>query len=281
MSRQRLLLTAGALMALASSSLLADTVYLQNGATIDGVVLGRHQGILILQIGNIGKMEIAESEIVSVESNARTGPVDRDRRGGRRVKADPIERPSDRKPPAPEEPERAGPRPKEAPPLDPELRERIESLVYDLTRQRATVRTRAEAKLIGIGAPALPFVREVASHPGSLTRIAAFRILKRSPELGSVETAIAALTDENRFVRKLAWETLRLVSGKNWLFPWDDSATDRERQAARVRWTDWWKAEQARLEKEAEKAPPPVRSRSGEKDGDTRPGPAPPGSGLP
>ena len=234
-----------------SATLRADTVYLTNGSAIDGVVLGKHEGMVILQIGNLGKMEIPEKEIVTIEKNARTGPVNPERGDSKKEK--PIEKPGEG-----ESGEKEGSGKKsgsggsdEKKEIDPELKKEIEQLVYDLTRQRSTVRTRAESKLIAIGDDAVPFVRTVAGHASEQTRIAAFRILKKHPQSASSEVAIGALTDANRFVRKLAWETLQEISGENWVFPWDDSATDRERESAKVRWTDWWKKEQARLEEEA------------------------------
>ena len=79
----------------------------------------------------------------------------------------------------------------------------------------------------------------------------AFRILKKTPLVESTEAAIVGLTDDERFVRKLAWETLQEITGENWVFPWDDSASDREREKAKVKWDAWWQVEKARLEKEA------------------------------
>jgi hypothetical protein len=229
----------------------ADTVYLRNGSTIDGVVLGRHEGHVILQIGNLGKMEIPEKDVLTIEKNARTGPINPDRGDKPKKKDEPnaIEQREKRK-------RHDGPAPEASPDeeIDPELEEEIQELVYDLTKDRATNRTRAEKRLTELGTVVIPYILPIATNPSELTRIAVFRILKENPDVRAVEAGIAALADENRFVRKLAWETLQEISGESYVFPWDDSSTQHERDTATLRWTEWWKAEKARIEKEEQKS---------------------------
>jgi len=229
-----------------------DTVYLRNGSTIDGVVLGKHEGHVILQIGNLGKMEIPEKDVLTIEKNARTGPINPDR-NDKKPERNPVEqrqKKRDGEATAGDEKE-AGEEAEEA--IDPELEKEIQELVYDLTRDRASVRTRAEKRLAEIGGAVVPYVLPVATNPSELTRIAVFRILKQNPDVRATEAAIVGLEDSERFVRKLAWETLQEITGESWVFPWDDSATDSERETAAARWSEWWAAEKARLEKEAAK----------------------------
>ncbi len=233
-----------------SAASWADTVYLRNGSSIDGVVLGKHEGQVIMQIGNLGRMEIPEKDVQTIEKNARTGPINPDR--GEKRRDNPVgdlEKKNERE--AEAKKGSRGLTVEDA--ISPELEKEIKELVYDLTRQRSATRTRAERKLADIGKPAVSYVRAVTTHASELTRIAAFRILKKTPVVESTEAAIVGLTDEVRFVRKLSWETLQEITGENWVFPWDDSATDRERDQAKIKWTEWWKVEKARLEKEAEK----------------------------
>ncbi len=233
-----------------ATAVRADTIYLRNGSTIDGLVLGKHEGHVILQIGNLGKMEIPEKDVEAVEKNARTGPINPDR-GERKKKdddANPVgEREKRHRDDGSESDEEEGGE------IDPELEQEIQELVFDLTRQRATARTRAEKKLITMGKVVVPFVLPVATNPSELTRIAVFRILKKNPDVQACDASIAALGDEARFVRKLAWETLQEITGESWVFPWDDSATNRERDTATERWSGWWSAEKARIEKEEAK----------------------------
>ena len=231
----------------ASASLSADTVYLRNGSSIDGVVLGKHEGQVLIQIGNLGKMEIPEKDVLTIERNARTGPVNPER--GEKKKDDSVKKLEKQK----NDKKKSKPEDDEEDEIDPELEKEIETLVYDLTRQRSSVRTRAERKLSNIGKPAVSYVRPLTTHASELTRIASFRILKKYPQFDSAEAALVGLSDSQRFVRKLAWETLQEITGENWVYPWDDSAGDREREQAKTRWVQWWQDEKERREKEAAK----------------------------
>jgi len=53
--------------------LRADTVYLKNGAWIDGTVRARDEQIVEVQIGEVGKIEIKVEDIYEIEKNNRTG----------------------------------------------------------------------------------------------------------------------------------------------------------------------------------------------------------------
>ena len=55
-----------------------------------------------------------------------------------------------------------------------------------------------------------------------------------------------ALEDEERFVRKLAWEALKEASGRKYRFPWDNDTTERARKRATKRWQTWWEKEKKR-----------------------------------
>lgn len=57
----------------------ADTVYLKNGAWIDGRVRSRNDKVVEIEIGRIGKMEINVEEIHEIEKNHRTGDEAYDR----------------------------------------------------------------------------------------------------------------------------------------------------------------------------------------------------------
>jgi hypothetical protein len=230
-----------------------DTVYLRNGSTIDGVVLGKHEGHVILQIGNLGKMEIPEKDVLTIEKNARTGPINPERSDRKDQDGNPVEQRQKKREGAEATGDEKGTGDEEDEEIDPELEKEIQELVYDLTRDRASVRTRAEKRLAEIGEVVVPYVLPVATNPSELTRIAVFRILKQHPDVQSTEAAIGGLEDPERFVRKLAWETLQEITGESWVFPWDDSATDSERTTATARWVEWWEKEKARLEKEEAK----------------------------
>jgi len=193
-----------------------DTVYLRNGSTIDGVVLGKHEGHVILQIGNLGKMEIPEKDVLTIEKNARTGPINPDRSEKRVEKLNPVEqRQKKRDGEEAEDGAETDDEDGEKDEIDPELEKEIQELVYDLTRDRASIRTRAEKRLAEIGEDAVPYVLPVATNPSELTRIAVFRILKQNPDVQATDAAIVGLQDSERFVRKLAWETLQEITGQS------------------------------------------------------------------
>lgn len=72
-------LTVGLVSAVLGSfapALLGDTVYLTNGASIDGMVTGRHEGYIIVSVGNVGTMKISVDEVKTIEKNSRTGYLD-------------------------------------------------------------------------------------------------------------------------------------------------------------------------------------------------------------
>lgn len=241
----------------------ADTVFLKNGAAIDGIMVGKKAGVLLLQIGNLGRMEIPEKDIKHVEKNTRTGYVD-PRRSTRKKKIG--EQPVDDDP---EGPERPGRLESDETPLDEETKKRVKSWVYDLTRQKIAHRVRAERRLTAIGSQVIPHVLPIANHPSELTRIAAFRIFKNVAKVGDarvIEPCLEALEDEKRFVRKMAWETLRKVSQKRFRFPWDDDNTERQRERGRKRWQGWWEKEQKRREAAA-KSEKAAREGAGLDDG--------------
>jgi hypothetical protein len=56
-----------------ASTVFGDTVYLKNGEWIDGMVSLKTNTFVELQIGDIGKIELALEEIHSIEKNSRTG----------------------------------------------------------------------------------------------------------------------------------------------------------------------------------------------------------------
>lgn len=230
-----------------AQDLHADTVYLRNGSSIDGVVLGKHEGHVLLQIGNLGKMEIPQEDVLTIEKNARTGPVNPNRGDKKKDEDNPVERRESRE--KEKDSEKDGDvQDSEDEEIDADLEEEIIGLAEDLKRQRTAVRTRAEKKLTGLGKVVVPYVIPVTSHASELTRISSFRILKSNPDFEATEAGIRGLSDENRFVRKLAWETLQEISGESYVFPWDDSATHREREHAAERWQGWFEAEKKRVE---------------------------------
>lgn len=260
MSSRRLQIAAVMLGCLwiSSTALRGDTIYLKNGATIDCVVIGEQGDVVLVTVGNQGRMTLALRDIDHIERNDRTGPIT-EKQAPRPAPApsppkpdEPrVEAPGTPTLPAPEEPTPPG---KEQPELAPEQVREIQDLVFLMGRQDARKRTRAEQQLMARGAVVVPYVLSSTAHPLEWTRTAAFRILKQHAGFESADAALRGLEDESQWVRKLAWETLRKVSGRGFPFPWDEHSTPAQRERARARWETWWTEKQQELRTEAESA---------------------------
>jgi len=248
-------------LALLATPVDADTVTLNNGAAIDGIVTGRHEGFVILTIGNVGTMKIPEGEVKKIEKNPRTGYLDPNK-GRKKVKKLPepvkVEK-SSVEPGSKDDPEA---KPEESAEvsrgeaLDPAVAKVIKELAHDLTQQRSSKRTRAERRLGDFGDAAVPELVKLAQHPFDRTRIAVFRLLKKSKDSRVIDPALQGLNDEDKFVRKLAWDVLRNLSGRAFPFPWD-SESNAKRQKARKQWVKWAEKRQEQEASEAEEAPLP------------------------
>jgi len=277
-------LIVAAVAVLAVPSLRADTVYLKNGAWIDGRVRSRTEKVVEVEIGRIGKIEIQVSEVYEIEKNNRTGEESRpgskeeeeriakltregkippvkpkedssgegesSRPAGSKTAGDgppdateskAAEEPADKDASTPGAPER------DVPPIDPQLKARIEDLVRDLERQKAQFRSRAERHLKAIGAPALPYLLPVAKSPSELARVSAFRLFSEFGDDTVVEPCIEALADPNEYVREQANKTLERVTQKS--FGYQAQASPRRRENAQQKWKKWWEEEQRELEK--------------------------------
>ena len=171
------LIPATFLLLFSGASLDADTVYLKNGAYIDGLVSAKSSTSIMITIGDIGRLEVSMEDVVRVEKNSRTGPrsyVPVDRRElpdfvkeknlatasdegkdgeGEQGDAEEIDEEGDGEAEAGEslDDEEGKDEEKE---LDPILKAKIEKLVKELQRNKTKHRRRAERKLQRIGAPA-------------------------------------------------------------------------------------------------------------------------------
>lgn len=245
----------------------ADTVHLINGSTIDCMVIGKRDDVVVLMIGNLGRMTIPEKDIKRIEKNARTGYVSSERGTSSKPKEGGgfSDKKTSKKSPLPISTEAMAVT--TGPELTQEERQSVQDWVYDLTRQDARKRTRAERKLREFGPRTIPYVLPAAQHQSDWTRAAAFRIFKAVGDVRVADSCVAGLGDQNRWVRKLAWETLSKISKRDYYFPWDDSATPAERDRAATRWAKWWELEKRKLEEAAADA---EAIRKAEKSGKSR-----------
>ncbi|MBI4586740.1 MAG: hypothetical protein HY717_22225 [Planctomycetes bacterium] len=125
--------------------------------------------------------------------------------------------------------------------IDAELRERIEQLVQDLSRDKANYRIRAENHLKAIGQPAIPFLLPLAGHQSDLTRIAVMRLFDAFGDEQVIDACIANLVDVNEYVRDYSNRTLKRLSGED--FGFVANASPRRREMAQKKWADWWAGE--------------------------------------
>jgi hypothetical protein len=261
---------------LASGDFLpADTVFLKNGSWIDGIVKARDADRVLVEIGNIGTLEIRLEDIYEIEKNSRSGgeilvPVD-----GRKldVNVRPVEAkgsrtkggsdaaqgaPPGRKPGAvapPEAPEEPDEEPREeasASDADPALKERIAALTKDLVRQQSRYRVRAERLLKAIGPPAIPDLLLLAKHESDLVRVSVFRLFNAFGDERVIDACIDALLDPNEFVRDNAHRALTRITHED--FGFQPLANPRRREHDQQKWRRWWREEKALAEELSEKA---------------------------
>lgn len=265
------------MVGLASSPLIADTVYLKNGAWIDGIVRTRSAESIMVEIGEIGQMEIPLEDVYEIEKNSRTGgrrvvPVDqrdldvsvdpearrgadRDADGSAGRSTDGAEDASDESPgreakgrekDGGSERTTGQPGEEEIEEISPELKEKIEGLVLDLKRQKSRFRVRAQRHLKAVGPPAVPFLIPLVRHREELVRISVFRLFHSIGDDRVIEPCIDALSDPNEYVRDYAHRSLVRLTGES--FGYRPLASPSRRELARAKWRRWWVAEKRALQ---------------------------------
>jgi len=230
-----------------STALEADTVQLTNGSSIDGTVLVDGKERLVLQIGDLGTMEIRRSDVVSVLKNHLVGhkrtdsPVQAPAKRDKKVAPDKQKRPVLPLPLAPPKVDL----PPEIPELNPKRRAEVELWVFELQRQRSTSRTRAERYLGQVGPGVIPHLLPVARSPFDLARISALRILIKTPHFKAAGVALKGLQADNQWVRKLSWQLVVKISGVKGPFSWQDQESARKRSVQLRRWQQWFQHQES------------------------------------
>lgn len=185
-------------------------VELKNGRRIRGSVrAGEAVGTVVVDIGTLGRLFIDRKRIEKIDEvqgefelppPAPTGPTPEppapETGDGQAQAAEPV----DAKQPATVDVVHE---------IDPRLEEEIYELVYELNRERTRNRVRAESKLRELGPVVVPYLGAAVHSPFDLTRRAALRIIRDVGNPDGLPLVIEALTDQDVFVRRHAFEALR------------------------------------------------------------------------
>jgi hypothetical protein len=253
-------------LGLLATPLVADTVYLKNGAWIDGMVRARNDTVATIEIGSIGKLEIAVADIHEIEKNNRTGEDYNVPTDGRQLELADValgDKTQDQNEPkkaatttekdddasedegGQDEDDDAKWEPPSEEEIDPKLKKRIEELVEDLDRDKSRYRVRAERHLKAIGPPCVPYILRLATNERGLTRIAVFRLFYEFGDERVLESCIEGLLDTSEYVRSNAKKALRRITQRD--FGYSPSSSPRRRELAQKKWAKWWDEEQKEL----------------------------------
>ena len=258
------------------SGLVADTVYLKNGAWIDGIVRSRSGDLILVDIGDVGRMEIRLEDVYEIEKNSRSGhrgvtASSRAAEDARGERVKPGSQPGSEGAGASSRADDGSDSSNERDGVDseglaeasdddeddedeedafddisPELRERIEGLVHDLQRQKSKYRVRAQRHLKAVGAPAIPFLLPLCGNDSELVRTAVFRLFSQFGDERVIDVCIEGLADSNEYVRDYANQALSRISGED--FGFKPFAAPGRRESAAAKWARWWRAEKVALE---------------------------------
>lgn len=249
----------------------ADTIFLKNGAWIDGVITYRNEDTLELEIGKIGKLRVPMEEVYLIEKNKRTGAessttyvdpigtqeyVEDKNKVDAADKLDELESQEELDDLEIEEKiasEDSDPSHHDSifeyedEEIAPELQERIEELVEELQRHKARRRVRAERHLKAIGKPSVRYLLPLAKHEQELTRVAVLRLFYAFGDERVVQACIDALVDSNEYVREYADKALKRITGEE--FRYAPFGSPRRREQGQKKWASWWRKELQELAK--------------------------------
>jgi hypothetical protein len=128
-----------------------------------------------------------------------------------------------------------------APPKESGFSSEVQALVDKLKEEDPLQRVAAIEKLSKYEDPALvPFVEALLDDNYEMNRFYAANTLGSWEAMASVPALIETLGDDFAFVRKEANAALVMITKED--MGYDAKGSDRDRQKASERWTEWWKA---------------------------------------
>lgn len=249
------------LPALLVTAAQADVVTLRNGNIIEGKVERQDERVVVLRLGELGRVILKRKEVSQVQVNDDDGrafieelaPVrPRAATGAQEEQA----APAPAEPVAPAKQPEAKPAPAKKSPYDlpevqltPEEQASVAQWVYDLGRQKSNTRIRAQNGLRALGDRAAPKLLEALSGE-PLARQFAAQLLAEWKFKPATEGLIAQLEHEDQATRDAAAAALEALHGEGVKFPRQGDAALRA--AAVAAWRKWFQAER---EREKLKAP--------------------------
>lgn len=247
----RLALVALALGVMCSIA-LGDTIHLTNGRKLHGKIEKEDDKEVVISIGKKQTITVKRDQVKWIDYNERTGPDVAPPSTSENWPPKPEGKAVE--PPKAEEKEAAGPAAKEEEkPLDPELKSKIDTLIFRLGHREAGFRGSAQAELARIGKPAVPMlISALQGGRNSWTKQGAAQLLGTIGDKRATEPLVKQLRNDDKWVRKESAEALRKVTGQN--FGYDPEAEPAQREAAAKKWEEWWNKEKEKEEKAAEEA---------------------------
>lgn len=245
---------AAALLAVVCTVAYADTIVLTNGGKLYGRIVSQNESEVTIEVIinslKAGTITVKRKQIKKIVKDKKTGPDLLSPSESPLVSATPPgkqpggkqEEEAGKKPSAPKQQE------EKKEPLDPELKERIDTLVHQLGHPKRGWRGKARAELAMIGEPAVPFlIKAVESGRNSRARWGAAQVLGNIGDERATEPLIKQLRDPDEWIRKESVEALRKITKQG--FGYSYSADAGERAAAAAKWEEWWKKKKEEEEK--------------------------------
>jgi hypothetical protein len=237
-----------------SALVFADTVTLKNGGKMHGKVIEESEEEIVLRVADAGTITLRKRDIASVQKDKKDETIPPpsqlpEEEKPSPPKEKPSEKPPEKEKPAPEE----TPKTEEEPEADPELKAKIDLLIFRLGHRRTGYESGAKAGLSKIGKPAVTALVKILKDGSDQQRRNAAELLGTISDKRAIEPLINALSDPNKWVRQHAINSLSTLTNQTLGFVYD--ASEAKRQEAVKKWQEWLakKKEEEAKKKEEEK----------------------------
>jgi hypothetical protein len=249
------LILAAILVAVICAAACGDTIVLKNGGRLYGKIIKEDDKEITIELPNKGEIIVPRKQVMSIQRDERTGPKIPPPSESPLMPAQPEKKKPQEGTEKKEEAAKPAPKEEKEEELDPELKQRIDTLVHQLGRNKSGFRSNARAELAKIGKPAVPALIKALESGNTWRGGGAAQVLGNIGDERATEPLIAQLRDTDRHVRKHMIEALRKIAKQN--FGYDPEADASARDTAVKKWEEWWQKkkeeEKKRKEEEAKK----------------------------